>query len=305
MRSLFGIALVALAATTGDYVWYANDVRHTVSAGLLHGVVLLTVVGTVLGAVNGQWVRGLPVGALAGLGGAASYYLLAAIVGRRAYSSAIPVAWVVMWFLLASVEGRWLRAPDKRSWRAVAIRGLGAAVGSGIAFALVMNTLWGRPPDGGRHYGVQFLAWAWAWAPGLLVLLGGSAARRPIATVPAFSTQTAPLHDAPVESSISPSDLLERIDRGDAVHVLDVRSEGEFRSGHVPGAVNVPFSSIGSHGALLPGTPADELIVYCGHGPRAYIAAVALRRLGRSRLVFMSGHWAAWERAGLRVSRDE
>ena len=50
------------------------------------------------------------------------------------------------------------------------MRGVLAAVFSGVAFFLVMNTLWGRPPATGRNYVVQFAAWVVAWAPGLLAL---------------------------------------------------------------------------------------------------------------------------------------
>ena len=73
--------------------------------------------------------------------------------------------------------------------------------------------------------------------------------------------------------------------------------------GHVPGAVNIPFNQVPSHVDAVPGTGGDELILYCGHGPRAYIAATALRRGGRTRIVYLNGHWAAWQDAGLRIER--
>ena len=98
-------------------------------------------------------------------------------------------------------------------------------------------------------------------------------------------------------------ELLERIDRGETLRILDVRSEGEFAAGHVPGAVNIPFTKLLSRMDDVPGTAGDELILYCGHGPRAYIAATALRHGGRKRIVYLSGHWAAWQDAGLRVER--
>jgi hypothetical protein len=79
-----------------------------------------------------------------------------------------------MWLMLAVLDGRWLRAPDRRSWKEVAVRGLIAAVAAGAAFALVVGVLWGRPPAGGRNYVLQFAAWAFAWAPGLLALTGGT-----------------------------------------------------------------------------------------------------------------------------------
>ena len=99
------------------------------------------------------------------------------IVDRRTYGTAIPAAWVIMWLVLAALEGRWLRAPFRRAWSEVAGRGLVAAGLGGVAFYLVLTTLWGRPPAGGRNYLVQFLAWSVAWAPGLLALtFGGSRA---------------------------------------------------------------------------------------------------------------------------------
>jgi rhodanese-related sulfurtransferase len=103
--------------------------------------------------------------------------------------------------------------------------------------------------------------------------------------------------------TISPAALLERIDHGDAPLVLDVRSAGEFAAGHVPGAVHVPFTSViaGSHG--VPATMTDALVVYCGHGPRAWLAGAALRRRGHARVIYLRGHMTAWRRAGLREQR--
>jgi hypothetical protein len=89
----------------------------------------------------------------------------------RTYGAAIPGAWVLMWLMLAALDGRWLRAPNRRGWGDIALRGVIAAVVGGIAFALVRNVLWGRPPAGGRNYALQFAAWAFAWAPGLLALM--------------------------------------------------------------------------------------------------------------------------------------
>jgi rhodanese-related sulfurtransferase len=105
------------------------------------------------------------------------------------------------------------------------------------------------------------------------------------------------------DGSITAAALLERIDRGERMCILDVRSEREFAAGHVPGAVNVPFTKVLSGRADIPGNAGDEVIVYCGHGPRAYMASAALRRRGRRRILYLRGHWAAWQNAGLRVER--
>ena len=170
MNALAGTVVIAAAATFADFIWYSVGVRHTMTAGLLHGALLLAVLGGVLGAANGRLVKGLPIGALAGIGGALSYYAFILVMDSRTYGTAIPGAWVTMWLLLAALDGRWLRAPDRRRWSEIAIRGVVAAVAGGLAFAFVRTILWGPPPSGGRNYLVQFLAWALAWAPGVLAL---------------------------------------------------------------------------------------------------------------------------------------
>lgn len=174
MKLALGILGVALVATIADYTWYTLNVRHSMTTGLIHGAVLLTSVGAVLGLDAGRVLKGLPIGMLSGIGGALIYYLLVALFDRRTYGTAIPLSWVGMWLIVALLDGRWLRAPQRRTWREIAARGVLAAVVSGLAFYLVMNTLWGRPPAGGRNYVLQFAAWVVAWAPGLLALtLGG------------------------------------------------------------------------------------------------------------------------------------
>ena len=165
-----GILAVAATATAADWIWYTFGVRHTATAGLVHGALLLTVVGGALGTVSGHPVKGPPIGAVAGVGGALAYHVFILVVDDRPYGAAIPAAWVVLWLLLAVLDGRWLRAPERRSWTAVALRGLVAAMASGLAFYFVLNTLWGAPPETGRNYLLQFAAWAFAWAPGMLAL---------------------------------------------------------------------------------------------------------------------------------------
>jgi hypothetical protein len=170
MIVLLGIMVVAAAATTGDFLWYTLGVRHNITNGVIHGALLLTAVGGVLGASAGRIVKGLPIGTLAGIGGALAYYAIVALIDGSTYGAAIPASWVVLWLLLATLDGRWLRAPARRPWSEVAVRGGLAALFGGIAFALVMQTLWGRPPAGGRNYLLQFVAWVLAWTPGILIL---------------------------------------------------------------------------------------------------------------------------------------
>ena len=94
--------------------------------------------------------------------------------------------------------------------------------------------------------------------------------------------------------------LLTRIESGAAPPILDVRSRLEFAKGHVPGARHIPFWRVSRQIDEL-SIPRDaELVVYCGHGPRAVIAERALRRRGFTRITYLEGHFSGWRRAGLR-----
>ena len=97
-------------------------------------------------------------------------------------------------------------------------------------------------------------------------------------------------------SSINAAELQAAIDAGTPPAILDVRSESEFAAGHVPGAVNIPFQKVGSRIEDVPARADDRLVVYCGHGPRAWIAARALRAHGFSDVIYLKGHWSAWKR---------
>ena len=58
--------------------------------------------------------------------------------------------------------------------------------------------------------------------------------------------------------------------------LVDVREPEEFRSGHIPGAINAPLSTISSTNF-----PKDKpLFLYCLRGTRSKQAAGILKRMG-------------------------
>ena len=98
--------------------------------------------------------------------------------------------------------------------------------------------------------------------------------------------------------TIQPETLAAEIASGSPGAIVDVRSAREFVRGHVPGAVHVPFFSIGRHLSDILSPREGRLVVYCGHGPRARIAAAALRRHGFRHIVYLAGHMARWRKEG-------
>jgi rhodanese-related sulfurtransferase len=93
------------------------------------------------------------------------------------------------------------------------------------------------------------------------------------------------------------SELLRRIQSRTAPVVLDVRFRSEFDAGHVPGAINTPFWS--PQVAKLPSNPSTELVIYCGHGQRAWIAQQLLALRGYRNSSLLEGHAKGWKEAEL------
>ncbi|MEH6550437.1 MAG: rhodanese-like domain-containing protein [Pseudomonadales bacterium] len=98
---------------------------------------------------------------------------------------------------------------------------------------------------------------------------------------------------------LSVTEVATIIDTDAAPLILDVRSEVEFSSGRVPGAVNIPFDQITARVSELEPYRNQALIVYCHSGRRADIAITSLEGLGFSRLLHMDGDYLGWQAAGL------
>jgi hydroxyacylglutathione hydrolase len=78
--------------------------------------------------------------------------------------------------------------------------------------------------------------------------------------------------------------------------VLDVRGEGEWDAGHVPGALNIPLADLDQR---LEEIPRDRtLIVHCQTGARAAIAASLLRARGFRDIRQFPGGFAEWQTSG-------
>jgi rhodanese-related sulfurtransferase len=77
--------------------------------------------------------------------------------------------------------------------------------------------------------------------------------------------------------AVQSTDLLRRVRDGE-VTVLDVRPTGEFRAGHIPGALSVPLPELKKRLAELPKN--REIVAYC-RGPYCVMAIDAVELLRR------------------------
>jgi rhodanese-related sulfurtransferase len=95
--------------------------------------------------------------------------------------------------------------------------------------------------------------------------------------------------------------LHERRERDSGLQILDVREDSEWREGHIPGSLHVPYHDIDALPAGLdPGRP---IAVICASGQRSAVAASLVQRLGAQEVVHVvDGGVSTWARAGYPVA---
>lgn len=97
-------------------------------------------------------------------------------------------------------------------------------------------------------------------------------------------------------------DLNERLERGDELFLVDVRSQQEYlHDGHIEGAHLMPLHTLMQYVDELPQD--QEIVVVCRSGNRSMVACQQLVGLGFADVKNFNGGMIAWQMAGLPVSR--
>ena len=103
-----------------------------------------------------------------------------------------------------------------------------------------------------------------------------------------FSGQVATIID---NQTLSASELKELIDSENEEYILiDVRTKSEYRSGHIPTAINIPHKKIQENTKKIP--PNKLVIVYCKVGARAGTARNKLIELGYKHVINFGGTYS-------------
>lgn len=87
------------------------------------------------------------------------------------------------------------------------------------------------------------------------------------------------------------------------VVVLDIRTPGEFASGHIAGAMNLDFLAGDFSGKLAKLDREKTYVVHCGTGRRSTNCLPQLARLGFTNVVHLDGGFKAWQAAGQPVEK--
>lgn len=115
-----------------------------------------------------------------------------------------------------------------------------------------------------------------------------------VAGIIASPTKTADLKETSQTTSIeykkiTVDEAKGRIDSGDELIILDVRTEAEYKEGHIPNAILIPNESIKNEMTdLLPDLNA-EILIYCRSGNRSAQAAKKLIAIGYTNVYDFGG----------------
>lgn len=100
---------------------------------------------------------------------------------------------------------------------------------------------------------------------------------------------------------ISVHDAVRLMNAKDAI-VVDTRSAGDFKKGHILNARHVPMAGIESRAKEISKATDKTIICYCGAGTVATQAAAKLRKLGYTDVHALKGGINGWQADGLPVT---
>lgn len=102
---------------------------------------------------------------------------------------------------------------------------------------------------------------------------------------------------------LPPVELYHRLQHDATLQVLDVRSDTEWASGHIAGALHIMAGDLEKNLTKIPHDH-KPLAVVCASGYRSTVAISLLERAGFHNLWNVTGGMNAWKQAGLPMTRD-
>jgi molybdopterin/thiamine biosynthesis adenylyltransferase/rhodanese-related sulfurtransferase len=93
------------------------------------------------------------------------------------------------------------------------------------------------------------------------------------------------------------ADLATRRGAGETPLVIDIREQGEWDEGHIPGSIHIPRGFLESRIAGV-AVPDQEVILSCASGQRSLLAGITLREMGYANVESLAGGFQRWKQSG-------
>ncbi len=99
--------------------------------------------------------------------------------------------------------------------------------------------------------------------------------------------------------SITAGELSEAISKGEKIVLIDIRTEAEYKAGHIKGAKWSPRGKLEFAAERNKLPPVDsEIVIYCKKHGRSSLSAVMLKNLGYKNVRFLKDGFFGWVKSG-------
>ena len=113
------------------------------------------------------------------------------------------------------------------------------------------------------------------------------------------------VNDAKARVSVTNvEEVKQRMDKGDKVTLIDVREDGEWAKGHIPGALHLSKGTIERDIEAAIPDKETEVILYCGGGFRSALAGDNIQKMGYKKVLSMDGGWRGWNEKNYPTSKE-
>jgi rhodanese-related sulfurtransferase len=105
-------------------------------------------------------------------------------------------------------------------------------------------------------------------------------------------------------NTLTTSEFYEKINMPNA-QLVDIRTSEEYRSGHIPNAVNIDFYSDTFEESFADFNPEKPIYLYCESGGRSSQAIALLEKKDFKLVYDLKDGMIAWKAAGLKIITEQ
>jgi hydroxyacylglutathione hydrolase len=102
---------------------------------------------------------------------------------------------------------------------------------------------------------------------------------------------------------LPPQELAEQLEQGKAPVILDVRSDAEWRAGHLPNAIHIEAGRLPFDDLPLP--QEDLKVIHCSTSYRSTVGVSVLERRGYRNLALLKGGFSKWQASGFGIVSED
>ena len=104
--------------------------------------------------------------------------------------------------------------------------------------------------------------------------------------------------------AVSASAAIRIINNNSDALIIDIRTQAEYKAGHIKSAKNVPLKDFVSGVEKYSEYKKNPVLIYCGSGNTATRAIKILKNAGYEKINNLEGGLAAWKEANMPLSKN-